>query len=369
MNSATQEYVEKVNQLAAAVLADSRRKSNRTVPEGKTARLGLSRGDLQDYSIARAIECALGKRNGGLEYECSRELHGRLPLPLGKFAIPLDKLEHRALYPNYLVGASGPAGLSFIEMLRNKSIAFRLGAQHLTNLTDSVAIPRQITDAALAWVAPNGAVTATDQALGQLSMTPKTCIAITEVTEQLLDQASADTIVMSGLAAVVAVGVDAAVINGTGGAQPLGILNRPEVAAASGTSLGYAGLVAAQKTVADASAVVNPQALGYATTPTVAELLKNRQRFTSTDSSLWKGALHEGEIEGVRAVASKQLPTATALYGDWSTVYVGEWGPLLLSADRGGTRFNQAVVGIRARWMVDVIVTSPGSFVKITGIT
>ena len=57
------------------------------------------------------------------------------------------------------------------------------------------------------------------------------------------------------------------------------------------------------------------------------------------------------------------------LYGDWSTVYVGEWGPLLLTADRGGTRFNQGIVGIRALWMVDVIATAPSSFVKIISIT
>lgn len=36
---------------------------------------------------------------------------------------------------------------------------------------------------------------------------------------------------------------------------------------------------------------------------------------------------------------------------------------------RGGTRFNQGIVGIRAQCIVDVIVTSPTSWVKITGIT
>ena len=370
MDTLTQGRVSKINELAAAVLADSQRRANRVYSSSKTARLGMGMEDVKEYSIARAVQYMLGTLQGGLEAECNRELHARNELPIGTFAIPLDVLESRALnQPNFLVGASAPHAVSFVEMLRNKSIAFRLGVQHLTDLTDAVAIPRQITDATISWMTPNGSVTASDSSFGQLSANPKTAIALTEVSEQLLQQSSADTILMSGLAAVVAVGVDAAVINGTGGAQPLGILSAQGIGTASGTSLGYAGLVAAQKTVADASAIVNPQTLAYATTPAVSEQLKNRQRFTSTDSPLWTGALHDGTIEGVRAVASKQMPSATMVYGDWSSIYLCEWGPLLLSADRGGTRFNLGQVGIRARWMVDVLLTSPSSFVKITAIT
>lgn len=124
-----------------------------------------------------------------------------------------------------------------------------------------------------------------------------------------------------------------------------------------------------QKTVADANAVVDPLSAGYVTTPTVAELLKGRQRFTSTDSPLWRGAVHEGEIEGVKAIASKSVPASTMLYGDWSTLVIGEWGPLVLSANASGTRFNQVLVGIRALWMIDVFVTAPTAFVKMTSIT
>ena len=273
MDTLTQGRVSRINDLAAAVLADSQRRANRVVPSGKTARLGMEPGDIKEYSIARAVQYMLGTLKGGLEAECSRELHARNELQIGTVAIPLDVLEQRALYTNYLVGTSAPQALSFIEMLRNKSIAFRLGAQRLPDLTDNVAIPRQITDATLAWMTPKS-VTASESTFGQVSATPKTAVAITEVTEQLLDQSSADTIIMAGVAAVVAVGVDAAVINGTGGAQPLGIQNTTGIGAASGTSLGYAGLVGVQKTVADASAIINPQTLAYATTPAVSEQLK-----------------------------------------------------------------------------------------------
>ena len=337
------------------------------------ASLDLSSRDLERYSFADVINRQLpstsADRRGGFERECSDTLAKRYEIPLGSMAVPNDVLEYRSPRPSYTVGASAPAPLSFIDMLRNGSIAFRLGAQLLTDLKDDVAVPRQVSDPTMAWLAPGSSGAPSDSNFGQLSATPKQALVITEVSEQLLRQSSADRIIKAGLAAVIGVGIDAAVINGSGGSQPLGLLNAQGIPTASGTSLAYAGLVGLQKTVADANAILDPTSLGYATTPTVAEQLKNRQRFTSTDSPLWAGALHHGTIEGVPAMASKQMPTGSLLYGDWSTVYVSEWGPLVLGADRGGTRFNQGLVGIRAYWLVDVILTSPSSFVKVTSIT
>lgn len=204
MDLVTEARVNRINELAASVLADARLQARRYVP-GMTARLGLSRDDLRQYSLTRVIQYQLGKSEGGFEFDCHRELEKRFELPLSTFAIPLDVLEHRALYPNQLVGVSAPQDLSFIEMLRNQSIAYRLGVQRITDLKDNVAIPRQITDATLAWMAPNGSVTASESSFGQVSATPRTAVAITEVTEQLLLQASADRIIMAGLAAVMTV--------------------------------------------------------------------------------------------------------------------------------------------------------------------
>ena len=45
---------------------------------------------------------------------------------------------------------------------------------------------------------------------------------------------------------------------------------------------------------------------------------ENRQQFTNTDTPLWVGAIHKGQISGVRAIATKQIPAATMIYGDWS---------------------------------------------------
>jgi HK97 family phage major capsid protein len=112
---------------------------------------------------------------------------------------------------------------------------------------------------------------------------------------------------------------------------------------------------------------LNPAAMAYCTTPTIAALLKSRQRFTSSDSPLWKGAVHEGEIEGVRARSTKQMPSANLIMGDWSAIYLIEWGGLALRV-KTYQDFNKGLVGIRAMWMIDVVVRYPLSFSVATGV-
>jgi hypothetical protein len=91
------------------------------------------------------------------------------------------------------------------------------------------------------------------------------------------------------------------------------------------TRTALSALTEAQQDIWDENALVDPNALGYVTTPSVAKTLKNRPRFTSTDTPLWQGPLHDGEIEGVLAIASKQIATDEMLFGDWSALVIPEW--------------------------------------------
>jgi HK97 family phage major capsid protein len=163
--------------------------------------------------------------------------------------------------------------------------------------------------------------------------------------------------------------VDSAIINGDGAnGKPTGIRNTAGIGTFSGTTLGLAALSEAQEDVLAANAMLNPATLGYATTPAVAKLLKGRQRFTGSDTPLWQGALHDGQIEGVRSIASLQLPTATMVYGDWSQVLVPEWGALAVGLNPYAN-FPAGIVGIRAMWFIDVIVRHAPSFTVASSIT
>jgi len=358
-------------------------------PSTAAASLGLTGSETNRYSLFRAIRALrFGGQNArfmqeaAFEIECSqaigkrfnREMTTSILVPSEILQRPFGDQAGRALQERAMATTPGSKGgymvnvqnMGFIDILRNRSVAMRMGARVLSGLQGNVTFPRQTGKVTVTWQAGEGtSVTAADQALGQLSMTPKTCIAITDVSEQLLAQASpsAEAFVMADLAADVAIdGVDNAVINGTGGAQPLGIKNTTGVTtgqdAASAT---YAKVLAFVSTAGAANAIRgNP---GWVTTTAGAAKLMQVQRFTSTDTPVWTGNMLDGNLVGFNAMSSEQLASGNLIFGSWDEVVIGEWGVLELSTDNGGTRFNTAQVGIRAMWMVDVMLRYPQAFV------
>jgi HK97 family phage major capsid protein len=130
-------------------------------------------------------------------------------------------------------------GGSFIELLRNKTLLTQLGVGTLSGLVGNVAIPRQSGAATAYWLAEGESVTATDQAFSQVASTPRRLAAQTAFTKQLLAQSSldAEALIRDDLMRVIAIAKDLAGIAGTGGSQPLGILNGPTSAAGSAPNI------------------------------------------------------------------------------------------------------------------------------------
>jgi len=353
--------------------------------------VGLSAKETKEYSIFRAIRALkFGASNpkfheeAAFELECSRtvaknlgrDLTSNILVPGEVLTRPLGR-EAASRAMSTLPGAKGGYmvnvdNLGFIDILRNRSVALNMGARNLSGLVGNVTFARQTGKASVTWQGGDGAnITATDQALGQLSMTPKTAIAITDVSEQLLRQStpSAEQFVMADLAADIAIdGVDNVVINGTGGAQPLGIKNTTGITSGQdAASATYAKILAFITSAATVNAVRgNP---GFVTNTAGSAKLMTVQRFTSTDTPIWAGNMLDGQLVGFRAMSSEQLASANLLFGSWDEVIIGDWGVLELAMDHGGTRFNQAQVGIRAMWMVDVLVRYPQAFVLSTNLS
>jgi HK97 family phage major capsid protein len=368
------ELVGEAHRLMAALDCDEK-------PQGL---VGLTPGEIERYSLLRVIgEMADMKRVGrpwrieGVEGEAHRELvkkHGELASHLALYIPP--EIQHRDLTANvasaggYLVGAV--TGGSYIEVLRNRSVAFRLGAQRLPGQRENLLIPRQSGAATAAWLSTEGsAATESQQTLQQVTGAPKTVGAYTEISRQLTKQSnpSAEALVMTDLASVIALALDTAVIAGTGATgQPTGLTLTPGIGTFSGTTLGLTALAEAQEDVLAANALLNPQTLGYATTPAVAKLLKGRQRFTGSDTPCWQGPLHDGEIEGVRSIASLQIPTAAMIFGDWSQILIPEWGVLAIEINPFAG-FQAAIIGVRSFWTCDVVVRHAESFTLSSSIT
>jgi HK97 family phage major capsid protein/HK97 family phage prohead protease len=353
-------------------------------------RLGLTARETKDYSLFRALRAMhFGAKQpqfieqAAFEIECSNAVGKRLGRTTTNLLVPAEVLTRpmpeevmqRAMATTpgakggYLVSVTN---MGFIDILRNRSVAYAMGARQISGLEGNVTFPRQTGKVTVTWQGGEGtSVTAADQALGQLSMTPKTCIAITDVSEQLLRQAtpSAEAFIMADLAADVAIdGVDNAVINGTGGAQPLGIKNTTGITSGQdAASATYAKILAFVSTAGGSNAIRgNP---GFVTNTAGAAKLMQVQRFTSTDTPVWAGNMLNGSLVGFNAMSSEQLASGNLIFGSWDEVVIGDWGVLELSTDNGGTRFNQAQVGVRAMWMVDVLLRYPQAFVVSTNLS
>lgn len=353
--------------------------------------VGLSADDADAFSVSRALLAVQSGNwsNAKREAEISRALGQKLgkshdpntiyvPHEVQKRRFTLARELARHVFKRDLTVATSTAGgflvatenVSFIELLRNRSVAFNMGAQRLSGLQGNVTVPRQTAGATAAWLSTEAtAITESQQTFSQLALSPKTVGAYTEISRQLLLQSSpdAEAIVMSDLAQQVALAVDTAVLTGSGAAgQPTGITNTAGIGAVTGTSIGFAGILNFQEDVAAAN--VMPMAGGYVTTPAVAALLMQRVKFTSTASPLWEGNLWDGQMVGYKAMSSNQMAAATMLYGDWSKVLVGEWGVLEVVVNPYAN-FQAGIIGVRAMYTVDVGVRYAGAFSLASSIT
>jgi HK97 family phage major capsid protein len=348
----------------------------------RQAELGLSTRERRRYSLLRATLAAAENRweSAGFERECSRAIaarQGEIPDDTKKFYVPIEAEVWSLGRRDMTVATAAQGGhlvetenVGFIEMLRNRAVALRMGARELAGLVGNVTIPRQSGAATAVWLANEAStITESNQTLQQVTLTPKTIGGYTEVSRQLMLQSnpSAEAVVSADLGQVVALAVDAAVLNGSGASgQPTGIINTAGVGSVTGTSLAFDDILEFQTDVAGAN--VSPVRGGYATTPAVASLCIQRVKYTSTASPLWEGSVWDGTMQGFPAMASLQVPTATMLFGDWSQVLVGMWGSLQIDVNPFAN-FQAGILGIRAIVTVDVALRVPGAFSIATSIT
>ena len=240
--------------------------------DGLSAALLKELGRGHWFSIGRAIRSFLehGRLKDGLEKEVNDEITRRTgSSPADKtFRVPWSApipVERRNL-----TTTTGPGSITsqipylmMVDYLRAKTALARLGAQFV-NLTANgpggqVRIPTKSSTSTVSWVAEgNAAPASSNMSIAGLTMTPHTATAFSDVTRRmvLLGQIGFDDMVIDDIMTSLAVGVDAAGINGLGtGGQPIGLfqLPIPEIDASGDTGNGgtitYANIVAMENTV------------------------------------------------------------------------------------------------------------------------
>lgn len=363
---------------------------SKTSPQS-VAHLDLSKADTRRYSLMRALRAAANNdwSDAGLELEANKEISKRLdrtPKSRAAFFVPLDVLMKNlpvttvgakrdmtaagASGSNYLVSTDNQPA-SFIDLLRNTSVALRMGVTRLGGLKGNVTIPKMTAGNTAYWLTDeNTQITESQPTLGQLSLSPKNVAALTEVSHQLMSQSTpdAETLLLTSIARDIGLAVDIGILRGSGSSgQPTGIVTTGSIGGFTGTSLAAAGVLDAQADVAAANALY--PGCGYVTTPAVAGLLMARPELPSTGTTrLWQGNMLEGSIFGFPAMSSAQMASATMLFGWWQSVILAEWGVLELMLNPFSD-FTRGLSAVRGWYTCDVGVRYAGAWSYSSSIT
>lgn len=236
-----------------------------TMTETRRADTGLPKlNGKHRYSLLRAIRSQLGDGTSfnGIEREVHEELAGRRSSKPRGILVPWNAPlpERRALDTTAGAGSiqtTHPRGM-LIDGLRPKLSVARLGGQ-IANITEGdakgdIQIPVKSAVTPVSWVGEGVAPSQSNMTVGSVSLTPKTCTAVTDLTRRMISEGDPgfEQFVIDDILASIAVAVDGAALNGPGSSnQPLGLLQTsglPAItianAGANGGAITYADLVA-----------------------------------------------------------------------------------------------------------------------------
>lgn len=288
--------------------------------------------------------------------------------------IATELFEKRATQTTATSAAVAPESFRpdlFTSALTNTAIVSRLGATTLTGLTGDVVIPRETGSPNVGWVAEDQALSTGNASFDSLTLTPHHVGVITELSRQLLQQSSpqVEGLVRSMMSRNVALEIDRAAIAGSGsGAEPLGLINDPNVPTlAFDTDLFTT--TAAMIAAADVANIGDTRA--FLSTNGV-RALAMVERDTTGRPIPMSDTFH-GEPAYFTNQAPDDLGAGTnengLVYGDWSDLLIGIWSQLdVLVNPYAETAYSKGNVLIRAMASVDFGVRRPASFVSATGV-
>ncbi len=285
----------------------------------------------------------------------------------------------------------------FVDLLRNRMVCEQLGADVWRGLTGSpVTFPRQINSATAYWVEETHLKTESDPEFERVSMQPNCVAAITPMSNLLVMQAnpSIEQKVQEDLTAVVGRAIDLAALQGTGGVQPLGIINTPGVG--TYTLVGDIG-AGATPVAADINGIEYTFDLsndpGDRMGWTFHSRTKNTLKGLRTDSGAgvgtgeffrWRDELGTNPrtpptLDGMSALYTNAIPInlvkgasvncSYIVFGNWDNLIIGYWGGLNISVNtQADSYWKYNIMGIKVETYVDVAVKHPAAFIYVDGV-
>jgi HK97 family phage major capsid protein len=366
----------------------------KAIPENKpapviTARsLGMNEIDQQRFSFLRGIQRMLAKKPlEGIEKEVDSAMRSAgfteaqgMAIPFD-LAMPASRRSHRKFQQRDMnVGTFGQGGAlvptfiptTVIELLRNRMVCMRAGAQTMSGLSGNVALPRQ-TGAATAYALPEQAnLTKSTQALDQITLTPHRVGAWNDYSRQLILQSAIDVenFMRDDLMRVLAIKWDYLMLAGSGGGdEPTGIINTAGVLSVLfGGTATWAEIVSFETALATMNA--DAGRMTYITTPSSKGRLKTVAKTGVGVTSvvpifLWEGdaadEYGDGEMNGYTAMSTNQVPANAMIFGNFEELIHAMWGGYDVIVDPY-TEATAATVRVVVNTFGDVAVRHPVSF-------
>jgi HK97 family phage major capsid protein len=310
----------------------------------------------------------------------ARELSAELERRSGKKAqgllwdMRLGEVERRTVTTTTPVGGVGGNLIAdslrsdlFIDRLREATAIRSLGARVIGGLVGNITLPRLSKSVVAAWTAENAEFPVSDPEFAGQTLSPRHFGVITELSRNMIQQTTPDAeeLIRADQAKVLAAGLDAAAIAGSGtGAEPRGIVNTTGV-----TTTAIAGAMDLDDAADLIGAVDDANVLG------------GRSGFlggTAVRRSAMKLKDGQGNPFGLATVfqgqpyaATNLAPAGTLVYsGDWSDLIVAFWSELdvLVNPFAEGP-YKRGNVMVRSVLTCDLGVRHPESFAVATGIT
>lgn len=295
------------------------------------------------------------------------------------YAGPRTPLEQRVLAEGS-IGSGGatvatPLAAELIDMMRAKTVSIAAGARTVLMTSSSLKMARQITDPVGAWRAENAAIVESDPVFDQVSLAAKVWALRFNVSRELLeDGQNTDAAIRAILANAGAVGLDQAVLVGSGTSnQPLGIRGQsgiqavsmgtngaqlanwtPQLNAVQALETANAGMVSAMIMAPRTARAI------YGFVDTTGQPLMPPPRLANVPS-LVSTSVPINETQGSSSVAS------SIFMGDFSEVMIGLRTDLQIQVLQ--ERFAEVgQVGFIAWMRADVALARPGAIARIAGI-
>ena len=351
--------------------------------EQSAGAVDMSPKEQRSYSFMKAVR---GLVNGsglqGLEREVSEQIAKNNGREARGFYAPdsfwggrRDLTVGTATAGGHLVGTDH-LGDQFVDALRARLVFSELGARFMTGLRGDVAIPKLATGVSAGFVAENGATSEVNAVFSQITMSPKSLGAFSDVSRLLMIQSdpSVEQIVRDDLLNAIAQKIEDVAIEGGGSNEPTGITGTAGIGSVAigtnGGALTWQAITDLVKEVEVDNAAINGSTLAYLTNPKVKSHMASTPKVASTDSVMLMDApwnsLYGYDLAVTNNVPSDltkgTLTTASAMiFGDFSQLMMGFFSTpdILIDPYTAG---STGAVRIRVMQEMDLAVRHAQSF-------